>query len=926
MFSQPFVILDLETTGVMPDKDQILEVACIRYENGKEVDRLEAVIRVLLPLPDIITFITGITDEEVKKNGVPLDSVQDKLEEILSGAYIIGHNIQFDIGFLKSSGIDLKTIGDIDTIPLAQILYPEATSYSLESLSTDFEIEHGKSHRAMGDVEATLELFKHLWKKASKLPKNLIHHIQDLIPKSEWDGAIFFEELKASSKTSSKVPGAITLETSAGIKRALDIQEFFGEKGALIKHWENYEPRKQQLEMAQSVMTAFQEEYHLICEAPTGIGKSLAYLVAAANMAIENKTKVVISTNTINLQEQLYEKDVPLLQSIYKKETSNSGIRVAVLKGRSHYLCLRRLAEFKRRTHFTDVEMILLVKILIWQETSPTGDCGEIHLTRKENLVWNFELSADDQHCTPQKCRSYGKCYLEQAREKAENADIIIVNHALLCADLNREGGLLPEYNYLIVDEAHHFEHVATEAFGWEVKQESLIIPIRVIKNHFEDLERRFTGTLFVKGKAFESIPTILEEIPDILSVIDNFFTITALFVNRNVPESAYIENLLIDKVLGASEEWINLGESLSEVNEKIQKWLNQLRKLATALEIEGDEEFPEQEAFLDELLQEILMLNEQFGRLNTFFEDADTHETSIRWITSDFNGNISIRMAPLMLGEPLKEKLYDAKKSIILTSATLGVQLKSQSGEESQHPFTYVRNMLGLNESFEELILDSPFDYEKQVYVITPNNLHYITNPKSIEQVSRFMGELTQKVGGSTMGLFTSYSALEKVYMYLMKKWGSSNPKILAQRVSGGRAKIMKAYLKDPKNSVLLGTSSFWEGVDISGDALTTLVIHKIPFDVPNDPVIKARSELFTNSFFQYTVPRAILKFRQGFGRLIRSTKDYGVMVILDNRMINKEYGKMFLESLPEGITIEQMPVEETPEKVQTWLSMWNK
>ncbi len=922
MFSKPFVVLDLETSGIDAKRDDIIEVAMIRYENGKEVARYDDLIKIDYKLPEIITIITGITDKDLEEDGKDRDDVFEEIERVIKGAYIVAHNTNFDVGFLRAKGIDLDILGTIDTIPLAQILIPEAPSYSLESLSDDLKISHENSHRAMADVEATLELLKHLWKLGGEIPKSALAEIKDFLPRADWDAGSFFEELKGSSAgPQSKVQvSEDDLEMHSSARKALELDEIFQEGGAMSQVMEHCESRPQQVEMSQNVLTAFQQGYHLICEAPTGVGKSLAYLTAAANMAITNRSKVVISTNTINLQEQLFQKDIPLLQAIYKEATGQKALRVALLKGRSHYLCLRRLAEFKRRPRLSEQELILLIKILVWQAWTGGGDSSDIHLNREEILIWNFELSADQKFCSPQKCKTFGNCYLHEARKMAENADIIVVNHALLCADLESGGNLLPDYQYLVVDEAHHFEEVATKAFGLEIKQESLSIPIKAIRNHLDDLKRRFAGTLFMGSKVFESIDVILDEVPELHQALENFFSIMVLFVSRNVPQSGFIEHLLIDKVTGSSEEWVNLGHSFEEVHGRIMAWLSSLRKLATALELSDADDFPEQQDFTDELMQEIQILAEELGHVRGFFENEEGGNKLIRWITSDFKGEITIYMAPLMLGEELHGKLYQEKKSIVFTSATLGVKLVSQD-ETEQHPFTYLRQMLGLDENFEELILESPFDYESQAYVITPSDLRPVQARDSIEQVGQFFTKLVRAVGGSLMGLFTSHGALEKVYLHMVHEFTKKDPKVLAQRISGGRAKVMKAFMNDPMNSALLGTNSFWEGVDIRGESLTTLVIHKLPFDVPSDPVFKARSEMFGNSFMEYSVPRAILRFRQGFGRLIRSQKDFGAMIVLDNRVLTKQYGKMFLDALPDGVMIEQMPAAEVPEKVEEWL-----
>ncbi|MFH1012577.1 MAG: exonuclease domain-containing protein, partial [Candidatus Peregrinibacteria bacterium] len=623
MFKKPFVVLDLETSGVDPKHCDIIEVAAVRYENGKEVARLDDLVKIKTPLPKIITAITGITDEELAEKGKPVDDVLKEAQELIRGAYLVGHNINFDVGFLKAGGVDLDILGLIDTIPLAQIVLPQAVSYSLESLTDDFGISHKARHRAMGDSEATADLFKHLFKAIDSLPRGVLDEIKALLDRSSWDGGAVFEEAKGKkgggegadgvgpSTPTASMSQDLSLVAQMSPRKALDPEEILKENGVLSRVFEGYEYRPQQVEMARNVMNAFTQGYHLICEAPTGVGKSIAYLAAAAFMAIQNKSKVVISTNTINLQQQLYEKDIPLLHELYRQETGHAGVRTAVLKGRSHYLCLRRLAEFKRHSRFTDEEMVLLIKILVWQSVTETGDSAEIHLTRPEMMTWDFELCSDKKYCSPIKCKPYGNCYLHKAREVAEDADVIIVNHALLCADLENGGGLLPDYQYLIVDEAHHFEQVSTEAFGVDIGQENVSLPIKLIVNHLQDFLARHHDTLFSNHSVFQSIEQALNDTPDLQQFVDNFFSLVALFTNRHVPESAYVENLLVDRNVLGMQDWLNLGESMGEVGVRVGAWLQHLRQLLDRLLLADSQDIPEQETFTDELLQEMEVLQE---------------------------------------------------------------------------------------------------------------------------------------------------------------------------------------------------------------------------------------------------------------------------------------------------------------------------
>lgn len=924
MFNKPFVVLDLETSGTDPKKDDIIEVAMVRYENGKEVDRYESLIRIDYSLSKIISIITGITDNDLQERGKDREVVFKKIESMLSGAYLVAHNTKFDAGFLEAKKIKMKVLGFLDTIPLAQIMIPSAASYSLESLSDDLNITHVNKHRAMGDVEATLSLFLHLCESIEQLPMQALKEIQSHCEGSTWEGAAVFADLQSTSPKA-MVPNAEALSiqsSSNGIRKALEVDEILKEGGILHQFWDDYEPRLQQEEMSRAVLDAFEREYHLICEAPTGVGKSLAYLIPAAAMAIRNKSKVVISTNTINLQEQLYEKDIPLLKRIYHHGIQNDGVRAALLKGRNHYLCLRRLAKFKSKRQFSDDEIVLLIKILVWQATSVSGDSGEIHLTRNDKLIWDFELCADKKYCSPQKCKPYGDCYLHRARKKAEEADIVIVNHALLCADLESGGGLLPEYNYLVIDEAHNFEESATDAFGMNLKQENFSLPLKVVRDFLEAFKRQYQDTLFSSQMSGEQSNQLLEGMEDLQSSVDNLFTLIAYFVNRHVKDTGYVENLLIDQVLMGMEEWLNLSVTADEVLTKLQIWLKDLRSFADLLLLNGNEH-SEQNEMAMEILQESELIQDQVSAMKHFFTD-NVASDYIRWMSADLQGVVSINLAPYRPGVMLKNLLYNQKKSIILTSATLGVRLQQRGYDApEQHPFTYLRTLLDLDEKFEELIIDSPFDFEAQTFVLVPTDALPISSLKSVQQLAPFFADLIKKVGGSMMTLFTSYRMIETLYMDLMEPLKNEGVKLLAQRLSGGRNKIMKAYMNDPAHSVLFGTSSFWEGVDIKGDALSTLVIHKLPFDVPTDPVCKARGQLFNNGFYEYSVPRAILKFRQGFGRLIRSKKDYGVMVVLDNRVIEKDYGKLFLEALPENVTLERMKLAEIPDQVKQWLDL---
>lgn len=930
MFKKPFVVLDIETTGFVDDKDEIIEVACIRYEEGKEVARYSSLVFIEKKIPPIVSLITNIRNEDL--TGAPLwDEVKPLVQKIVQGAFVVGHNVPFDAGFLRKKGIDFGSSLFLDTLSLAQIAFPYAGSFSLESLTDQLDIGHENRHRAMSDTEATLVLFKKVWENLNGLPALLLTELQDLIRRTDSSFQFFFDELRGVREAdgsvnfsnpvgSSDLSGQKILSTSEGVSRSIPSQDVFAPGGLLSQIWDHYEARPQQNRMSGAVAHAFANNYHLICEAPTGVGKSLAYLVPAAEMALGQKRRVVISTHTLALQQQLFDKDLEHLKKIYEHGTHNGTIPVAVLKGRGNYLCIQRLHEFKKRASFSPVELLLLLKILTFPFLNKKGDLADLSLSQEERVIWNLELSAESKSRFGGRCCKNPECFFQKACQAAQDASIVIVNHALLVADLVLGGGLLPDYEYLVIDEAHQFEEVVTRGYGKALTQESLAIPIKAVYAHLNQLQRQTTGTLFSQQSFFTDLPALTDQVTPLLQKTDNLFSVVSLFVSSHVPPSDYAESLLVDRLILGLEEWVNLGESVQTFFVSIHQWLTQLDLFLQRLEAQ---DFPDHEDFILELGHEIAVIREQLTILRTFFMEDETQR--IRFLTTTNRGVVTLSTLPLLAGEPLMKDLYEKKKSIILTSATLSTPLVSEEHFElSQKPFEYLRKMLNLNERFEELVLDSPFDFEKQALVILPKDMN-VRHHDSLEQIITLIHDVVLATQGRMLGLFTSYKVIENLFVRLLPLLSSKGINVLAQRFSGGRNKILRSFLNDPANSLLLGTSSFWEGIDIPGDDLIAVLIHKLPFDIPSDPLHKARCQLFQNGFYEYTVPRAILKLKQGFGRLIRSKQDYGVMILLDDALTKKDYGPLFLKSLPH-VTIERVEVEGVAPLIRQWLSFFQK
>ncbi|MFC1810836.1 ATP-dependent DNA helicase, partial [Patescibacteria group bacterium] len=461
-------------------------------------------------------------------------------------------------------------------------------------------------------------------------------------------------------------------------------------------------------------------------------------------------------------------------------------------------------------------------------------------------------------------------CYLNKAREKANKADVIITNHALLLTDTIGPTQILPEYKYLIIDEAHHMESEATNALTIIFTNEGLTHPLRNLKD-------------LLKSK-----PELIEKLSGVEGKIEIMFGLLGIFYEKFVHYANFIQNLSLNEHLRDSIEWERLKSATQNTVLKGEQLYKDLHKFAEECE---DEDFA---AYVQYEMESIADMMRKLAFV--IIEDGlSDFGQSIVWLFMKMDQSLGIKCAPLQVREHLRGTLLHDKESIILTSATLTVD----------HKFDYIKYQLGLDDDFEEVMLASHFKYEDQVEVLIYKDMKAPATAGYFDEMCEIIQKEAIENGGRMLVLFTAKKAIEATYLKLAPELKKHNITILAQNLSGGRNKIIELFKKNPKNSIIFGTNSFWEGIDIKGESLSTVIIQKLPFDPPDDPIHSARGALFDNSFNEYQVPRAILRFKQGFGRLIRSTKDKGRVIVLDSRVLTKSYGEMFLNSLPEGVNI---------------------
>jgi ATP-dependent DNA helicase DinG len=904
------VALDLETTGLLPERDGILEVGMVRFNGDHEEARWTQLINPGCRIPAMISQLTGITEAMVAESP-PIRDVLPAIRDFVGDHAVLGHNIRFDLSFLRKQKVLLHNEA-LDTLELASALLPAAPRYNLSSLCNHLGVPQLATHRALDDALATRAVYLALYEVAGGLSMELLAELVRHSQNVEWGGG---ELLEDALRLRLKKEGTLThtprvrlpvleREGEAADKvrleprpemEPLDPEEtaaLLGEAGPVACSFPHYEHRSQQMAMAAAVAKAFSESTHLLVEAGTGTGKSLAYLLPAMQWSIGNQVRVVISTNTINLQDQLIQKDIPDLC-----RALGLDVRAAVLKGRSNYICPRRLEFLRKREPETPEEMRVLAKILIWLTGSTTGDRAEINLNGPaERLVWS-RLSAEEDQCSRETCHLYGKaaCPFMRARNEAEVAHILVINHALLMADVASENKVLPEFQYLVIDEGHHLESAATDGLSFAWSQPEMERSIQELGARHSGLlggifnQARKAGPAIATDFA-DRVDSLLATAEDALKSGRRFYQSLRAFITEQVEH--WGEYTLQYRLVAASRSqpgW----EDVEEAWEEARSVLTDLARQAAALAERLEDAFPGQAREEDEQAPAIAGWARRLaGTLEAVQRMvAKPDAQTIYWVEMQKERDTcTLRAAPLQVGPLMEKFLWHQKSSIVLTSATL-----TTAGE-----FDYLRGRLNADET-ETLAVGSPFDYENSALLYLVDDIPEPADARSYQTaLQKGLIDLCRATQGRTLVLFTSYSHLRQTSQAISGPLAQDDI-IVYEQGEGASPHALLETFRTAEHAVLLGTRSFWEGVDVPGEALSVLVIVRLPFDVPSDPIVAARSELYENPFNQYSLPEAILRFRQGFGRLIRTKSDRGIVVLLDRRILTKSYGRAFLDSLPD-------------------------
>ncbi|MCM3031386.1 MULTISPECIES: ATP-dependent DNA helicase DinG [unclassified Niallia] len=923
-----YVVVDLETNGNSPKKgDRIIQFAAVVIEDGKIVEEYSSLLNPLQPISPFIEELTGINDEMVE--AAPLfEEIAEKVQSLLKDAYFVAHNVMFDLTFLsdelEQAGFEAFYGPIIDTVEMARILFPTADSYKLTDLAIQENIEHNRPHQADSDAYVTAELLLIMLNKIQGLPLATIRQLEGLSGalKSDLDQLLDNIAIQKESKLPYIREGlelyrGLALRSDEKDKSAKSKQEYIDfdrneVENRMTQVLPNYVTRLGQQEMITDVLHCFQTDLHGLIEAGTGVGKSLAYLIAAAFFAKKENKQIVVSTFTTQLQEQLTRKDLPLLAEILP-----FAVGYTVLKGRNHYISLDKF-EVSLKEQDDNYDVILTkMQILIWLTETKTGDKDELNLSSGGMKYWhkikndgNFSLSFSKEWAP--------KDFYRRTRNAAQKADIIITNHALLLQDLSGDKGLLPNYEYAVIDEGHHFEKNATKHFGHQFSYFGTKMSIQSIGTYEQ---KQLFYKLYSKEKNLEytdkkKLNRLLSDLP--LELEELFRTIFRYAKKTggksNSPKASIRikrdDSIQWQQVEIVAERFIFL---LKDCKDAIIQLVDALYSTHDAAPLSADQVMAADriKAIMDEWDKYMLTLRHIFLR----------EEDSIAWLEVDWKNfpNQAILYAqPHSVAEILQQTLFARKKSVVFASATLTVN----------NHFEYYANGLGLSSiKHLEKQIPSPFEYDKQVRLIVPDEVPDINNvplDEYIEAVTGHIISIAEATSGRMLILFTSNEMLKKTYEMIKARGSLPDYAILAQGITtGSRMRLTRNFQRYDK-AILLGTNSFWEGIDIPGEDLTCLIIVRLPFSSPDEPLNEAKNERIKsmggNPFLENSLPEAVLRFKQGFGRLIRTETDKGFIVILDRRIITTTYGELFLESIPK-VPVIRKKLDEIEFFIKEWI-----
>ena len=904
-----FISFDLETTGLDQESDSIIEISAYLFIEGNPIKSYTKLVNPNINIPASISELTNISNSDIRNKPL-INEVLPEFIDFIDDIPIVGHNIHFDIGFLNNPLMkgDFPIYNNdrvYDTLKLAKSFLYFNQDNSLSGISDFYSLNHENAHRAEEDALNTGKIFVLLLNEIASHKPRIINTICDIINAKSMKNYYLYNDLKKYYSTSSskasitksnfnfKLKYNITKNYNKYIDHELlDIDSIIGNDGLFEKKWDKFSARQGQVKFSKNILSSFKSQNILIAEAGTGLGKSFSYLTASIIHSNKENVPIVISTHTKNLQDQLFSKDIPKFIEI-----TNYPISSIVLKGRNNYICKTRFKYFVENRLFklSPKEKEIFLSIIIWAEKTKTGDieeCISFSSNRARN-IW-YSIRSEPGYCTTSKCKEYNGCFYGKLRRSVPNTNLIILNHALFCTELNRENSILPStFNY-VIDEGHNLVKSAREQLTDKLNSEI----IDDVLNYFK-FKNDLTSKSFISSlqSIIPNLVSLSEEIDGLTKSLKINYHLffkeltEKMFKKEELEKNKYDKKLIIDNPHNIYKNLdVNVDKLIDyfiEFDKKINLLYNEINKSKT---------FPE------EIKQQLLSKNLIFASiLEVFTRIIHVVEEDIVWISvkNKYNSfQCSIHCAPRNVGPYLRDTLFNRENGGVVTSATLALNSS----------FDFIIDSLGINNSkiFDKLNTveyHSPFYYEDQAEIWTFNSNENINSLSFLKNISAQICELASIYDKRILVLCTSYEHVNKIEKYISPYLSNLRKKIFAQTYGKNRNNIIKGY-KNNYNSILIGTLSFWEGVDFPGNLLEILIIVKIPFDNPSDPIFKTElnncEKNGKNPFIDYQIPNAAVKLKQGFGRLIRSFNDTGICILTDPRFLKSRYGSLLLDTLP--------------------------
>ena len=908
-----FVVIDFETTGFSPADCGIIEIGAVRFAGGEPAGQFSQLVNPGMPIPREIVDLTNISDDMVAAEPELTEVGRDFLD-FVGESPLVAHNISFDLAFLKDlrrqMGVSDEVAQELyDTLPLARTFLFHRSGYSLAALCEYYGFDHSQAHRATQDALNTGHLFIRLVAEAASYPLPVIQVMAGVQEHVNLPNKGLYTRLLQGMTASGRNSGLVESQEQIDMPDSIYVHEgagddygpqgpeqFFGPDGTLVRKWAPAELRPVQQEFSTAVAEAFDDGHIVLAEAGTGLGKSMAYLLPAINTAYRTRQPVVIACHTKHLQDQLFRQELPRLA-----EMLDAPVQAVMLKGRGNYLCRTRLQfaleNAKRLLSPDDCEKIL--PIILWEHFTRSGDVDECpgFLAARNARLWLL-LRSERGYCVGQLCQRYHGCFVGPLRRAVRQAGIVVVNHALLLADAAGDAGLLPPDYRLVIDEAHNMPKVATEQLTTEFSAEIVreLTDNYIAGRHRRIFRRQLQDALMILDedgvlaqRAGSEAKIVRDSAGQLLGAyVRERRILIAEDERQRFQQSRYID---------PASEFRGLEIEVQAMDKELRGFMTTLRKIHKLL------------STTDMALPDGLLNNVESDLEDTAAVRKAFQRVAVETPTGDFvlwrevrssSGRpmLKFRAAPLVVAGFLRENLFEQRPGTILCSATL----------QAAGSFDFFRGEIGLDSAFDACEVrvhdfPSPFFYEEQCAAFHWDTGTDVSDDSYPRELAQLIDDITDRIERRVLVLFTSYAQLRAVHEVLHNRLFRTDRKLLTQFARSSRWALLDAFKNSPR-AILLGTSSFWEGIDLPGDLLEVLIMARLPFANPADPVVEARIEhlrdLGMNPFMDYQIPDAVTRFRQGFGRLIRSSYDEGIFIITDSRVSRRRYGEIFLDALP--------------------------